>query len=389
MRVWLLTDDRLGAAMAGSGLRAWELGRALAACGHEVRIAATAGSAAPDGGGPEVVDRVVWRHADAVISPAWCLPPRALLGRHRLVVDGTTPLLAELAAMPGSDEVRRRRRTAAARVPLASARADAVLVAGPAQEAWWRDRLRGRRAPLLQLPFGLPDDDPPEARAEIPGVPATWSVVLWWGGVWPWLDLETLLAARVRLGARPVSLVVPTAPRPGAGGGWSSSRLLEAAAHHGLAPPQVVPLERWIPYRERAAVLRRAAVVAVLHHPGEEAELSFRTRALDAVWSGVPLLLSEGGAVAAEAVAAGWGAVVPPRDPRAAAAALELLLGDRARQRAVQAMARDRDRWRWSEVARPLALALPRLPSVRRGHLLGSGLNAAAVLLGVTARGRR
>lgn len=390
MKVWLLTDDRLGAAMAGSALRAWELGRTLVAAGHEVRIVGGPGSAAPDRRGPTLAPALPWRGVDVVVAPAWCLSPRMLLGRHRLVVDGATPLLAELAAMPDSATIRRRRRTAAARLPLVAARADAVLVAGPSQESWWRAHLGTRPVPVLQVPFGLPEDDLPTGRAELAGVPSGWSVVLWWGGVWPWLDLDTLLAARARLGARPVSLVVPTAPRPGAAGpGWSTDRLLAAAADHGLAPPQVVPLEHWVPYRERGPVLGRAAVVAVLHHPGEEAELAFRTRALDALWAGVPMLLSEGGAVAEAARDAGWGAVVPVHDPRAAAAALELLLGERARARISQAMARDRDQWRWREVARPLTLALPRLPSVRHGSLLAGGLRAAATMAGLALRSAR
>ncbi len=385
MRVLVATDDLVGPAMAGSALRAWELGRALGRAGHEVRLAAAPGSTAPSSDGPAVIARPSWRWAEALVAAPWSLPPRAFLGRRLLVVDGVTPLLAELAAMPDSEAIRRRRRTASARVPLAAARADGVLVAGPAQEAWWRARFAARpQVPVLEVPFGIPDEDPPDERDAIPGVPPDWAVVLWWGGVWPWLDLETLLAARARLGSAPVSVVVPAAPRPGSGASsLTPAQLLVAAGRYGLRPPQVVPLERWVPYAERHRLLHRASLVAVLHHAGRETELSFRTRALDAVWAEVPLVVSEGGEVALRVRAGGWGGVVPVGDARTAAAALEVLLGEREQLRCRARLAEAREAWRWSRVVEPLVGALPSLPSAPRGGLVAAAARAALRLAGL------
>lgn len=383
MRVLVVTDDRVGPAMAGSALRAWELSRVLLEAGHEVLLAAAPGSAHPEGHGPPVTTSPRWRWAEAVVAAPWSLPPRAFAGSHLLVVDGVTPLLAELGAMAPSPLVRRRRRTASARLPLAAARADAVLAAGEAQLRWWRARL-GRRAdvPLIEVPFGIPEADPPSERDAIDGVPPGWQVVLWWGGVWPWLDLETLLAARARLGAAAISVVVPCAARPdGSPAPLSASELRAAAARHGLQPPQVLALERWVPYAERHRILNRAALLAVLHHPGPESELCFRTRALDGVWAAVPLLVSEGGAVAALVRTGGWGGVVPPQQVEATAAAMHLLLGAREQARCREAIAAHHDRWRWPVVARPLVELLPELPAARRGGLAAAAAAAAAALL--------
>jgi len=386
VRVLVITDDRVGPVMAGSAMRAWELAGALSAAGHEVRVAAAEGSRAPAGGGPTVVRRPSLRWAEVVVTPPWVLRPRAAVTRKTLIIDGATPLLAELAAMPVSQRVDRRSRTARARLPLALARADAVLAAGAAQEQWWRRRLEdaGRsEVPLLQVPFGVPESDPAAERDEIPGVPASWAVVLWWGGVWPWLDLETLLAARARLGNAPVSVVVPTARRPGAASPSIDGVMLAAlATRHGLEPPQVVGLERWVPYGERHRILNRTSLLAVLHLPGEEAQLAFRTRALDGVWAGVPLLVTEGGAVADLVRERGWGAVVPPREPRQTAAAIELALAERQQLRFRSALAADRDAWRWGRVTEPLVHLLPRLPVVPRGGLWWAVARAAWALIG-------
>jgi glycosyltransferase involved in cell wall biosynthesis len=379
MRIAVVTDDRLGPAMAGSAVRAWEISRVLADADHDVEIVAAAGSEPPAPNGPRVVERPSTIRPDAVVSPPWCAPLGLLLGARRVVIDGVTPLLAELAAAAEHDPVVvRRRRTASARLEIAGARSDAVLVAGEAQRRWWQARLRRSRVALVDLPFGLPDADARGDAAAIPGVPPSWKVIVWWGGVWPWLDLDTLLAARTLLESAPVSVVVPTADRPGGGmHTLTSTTLMQRAEAHGLKPPQVVALERWVPYAERDRMLARAAVVAVLHHPGAETELSFRTRALDGVWAGVPLLLTDGGAISELARARGWGAVVPPHDPRATAAAIELLLGDRTRSRCREAMDRDRDVWRWSRVAQPLVELLPVLPRAPRGGLLAAALRAA------------
>jgi hypothetical protein len=384
MKVLFITDDRVGPVMAGSALRAWELSRVLLGADHDVVLCGADGSSHPEGHGPPVVTKIRWRDVDAVVGAPWSLPPRAFFGSHLLVVDGATPLLAELAACESSPTVRRRRRTAAARIPLVTARADAVLAAGGTQIDWWAEHFTTRPGvPLVDVPFGIPDEDPTVERDAIEGVPSGWSVVLWWGGVWPWLDLDTLLAARARIGSGNVSLVVPTACRPGSETSVFSTQDLLAAAHrHGLRPPAVVPLERWVPYCERFRILNRASLLAVLHHPGPEADLSFRTRALDGLWAGVPLLVSEGGAVAEMIRVGGWGAVVPTLNVDATAAAMDLLMSPREQERCRKAMASHRDAWRWSSVGQPLAELLTTLPTAPRKSLVTAVVDAASIAIG-------
>jgi glycosyltransferase involved in cell wall biosynthesis len=388
MRILLLTDDQLGSAMAGSALRAWELANALAGAGHEVRLTAAPGSSKPHDSPVELIETPRWRWPEAVVAPPWSLHLQAFAGHHLLVIDGATPLLAELEAMPNTPTFRRRRRTATARLPIVAARADAILAAGEAQRDWWRTILHRRpELPILEVPFGIQEHDPPEESADVIGVPRDWTVVLWWGGVWPWLDLDTLLAARARLGRVPVSIVVPTATRPGGSlAQFTANDLNRMAARYALSAPEVVPLEHWSPYAERHLILNRAAVMAFLHRPSPEAELSFRTRAMDALWSATPMLLSAGGEVARLADALGWGEVVEPGSPVAVSDALHRLLDpdEQARRRA--AILEHRDHWRWSRVTDPLVRALPTLRTTGRKALAPSLLRAAMTLTGLGGR---
>lgn len=386
MKILILTDDRLGPTMAGSALRAWEVGRALEEAGHDVVIAGATGSTAPDQG-PIVDTKPRWSWADAILSPPWNLPPQAFLRRSLLIVDGVTPLPAELAAMPQSKIVRRRARTASARIPLVAARADALLVAGRAQMQWWSTQLDRSRPemPILDTPFGVPAAPPPPERTEIPGVPPHHAVVLWWGGVWPWLDLDTLLTARARLGNAPISIVVPVAARPGSSSPeFGPAELRSAAEAKGLKAPAVVGLEQWIPYTERHRILNRTSLLAVLHRAGPETALAFRTRALDGLWAGVPLLLSEGGEVSDLARHHGWGGVVRPGDINGTAAALELLLTEREQMRCRANLERARPFWSWNQLLEPLVDALPTLRQSPREPLAPAVIRSALALAGLS-----
>jgi len=182
---------------------------------------------------------------------------------------------------------------------------------------------------------------------------------------------------------------MPTGRRPGrAASPFTGNDLLAAAGRHGLSHPQVVALEEWLPYDRRHRLLHRSSLLAVLHRPSPEAELSFRTRALDGLWAGVPLLVSEGGEVARLVRERSWGAVVPAADARATATAMESLLEREAQLRCRRTLAAERPRWRWSEITRPLTEILPELPSCPRRNLLPAALGAGLRLCGVRVERR-
>jgi glycosyltransferase involved in cell wall biosynthesis len=125
----------------------------------------------------------------------------------------------------------------------------------------------------------------------------------------------------------------------------------------------------WVPYSERGAWLLDADVGVTAHHDHLEARYGHRTRVLDYLWAGLPVVATRGDAMADLVEAQGLGRTVPAGDAEAFAAACEALLGaagDDARKR-IAAVA---PTLTWDRVAQPLvewcATAHPRR-AIRRG----------------------
>src|SRR5947209_688445 len=97
--------------------------------------------------------------------------------------------------------------------------------------------------------------------------------------------------------------------------------------------------------------------LAVLtHRPLLEAQLSWRTRSLDCLWGGLPLVVTAGDEVGEIAASAGAARCVPPEDPAALAAVLNELLADPGRRIDMAGAARRLavERWSWDRVTEPL-----------------------------------
>ena len=65
-----------------------------------------------------------------------------------------------------------------------------------------------------------------------------------------------------------------------------------------------------------------------LHGPGVESRLAFRTRLLDAIWAGLPMVLTRGDVLAEEFRRMGLGHVVDPGDVDQVAWALNSILDE-------------------------------------------------------------
>ncbi|CAB4603419.1 unannotated protein [freshwater metagenome] len=91
----------------------------------------------------------------------------------------------------------------------------------------------------------------------------------------------------------------------------------------GLLDSRIHFVEQWVPYAERGNWLQSADVGVSLHHRHVETELSYRTRMLDYLWAGLPVICTSGDVIAADVSESDLGWVVEPGDIEGIAAALD------------------------------------------------------------------
>jgi hypothetical protein len=123
----------------------------------------------------------------------------------------------------------------------------------------------------------------------------------------------------------------------------------------GLTDKHVFLNEQWVPYEERQNWLLDADCGVTTHFDHVETTFAFRTRVLDYLWTGLPIVTTDGDSFAELVRAERLGLVVPAEDPSALADALERVLFDadfaaQCRMR-IEAM---RERFTWPAVLAPL-----------------------------------
>lgn len=399
-RLLILSHDVVGARMAGPGIRYWELARALAAhaevtlaAPQPIDLRAPGVAVASYGWGDAASLGALLARADAVLANGYVFEahPELADAAATLIVDLYDPTLLEnleaLRAQPAAERAERARRDAAL-LRRQVAAGDVFLCANERQRDLYIGALlaagrvtpaRADADPLLRglidvVPFGLPAEPParggPGPRELLPAIGPDDPLILWSGGLWDWMDPLTLVRAMPAVLARAprARLLFLAGAHPGAVGRHRGPERVRAlAAELGLLDRHVFLHEEWVPYGRRADFLLDATVVVSLHRQHlETAYAALRSRFLDHLWAGLPAVLSDGDQAAALARAHGLGAVVPPEDADAVAAALAALLADEALRREQAAAARAlAARYEWPVVARPIVAALGVAPAAR------------------------
>jgi glycosyltransferase involved in cell wall biosynthesis len=160
------------------------------------------------------------------------------------------------------------------------------------------------RALIDVVPFGLPSRPPEHTRQVLKGVYKTIGqedkVILWGGGIWDWFDPCTLIRAMASIAAHRHDVKLffmgikhpnPLIPRMQAPG-----QAIELSKDLGLYD-KLVFFNEWVPYEERQNYLLEADVGISLHLDHLETRFSFRTRLLDYIWAGLPIVTTRGDAM--------------------------------------------------------------------------------------------
>jgi glycosyltransferase involved in cell wall biosynthesis len=370
--------------MTGVGIRAFELARVLQRAGR-VRIAA------PDSvgvfGGIEVLPYEHRRphalkdpisRADVIVAqPQWPAAAAWLRGsRARVAFDLYDPEVfenLEFFAASGQRLPGLWTTLTVDRLSNALHRGDFFMCATESQRDLWlgamvaervvKPKLYARDATLRSfidtVPFGLP-----EASCErvpgggiwdhIPGLNREAEVVLWNGGIWGWLDAPTVIraVASVRESRPRTALVfMGSSDHPAAAAAAQDARSL--AESLGLRDSGVHFHSGWVPYEQRANWLLDASCAVSAHADHLETRFAFRTRMLDCFWSRLPIVCTEGDALADLVKRRGLGATARAQDVDSFSTGLHEVLG-RGRASFESALAEVAAEHTWQRVAEPL-----------------------------------
>ncbi len=268
-----------------------------------------------------------------------------------LVVDLYDPFLVEHLAYTDSlgDEVYTRDR----RVLLRQLeRGDFFLASSQAQRLFYLGIMIGQgsfrtqfyrddsslRSVIDVAPFGVrpavaaPPAGAPGFKGCVKGIEHG-DFVLFFGGVYDWYDPELILdilGALVEIEPR-LRVVFSRNPNPETTPARMLARVEERAKREGWSERHVffVP---WFSYAERVRFLEDVDLAISLYLPSFETDLSLRTRVLEYLNNGIPVISTSGGETDAILSASGGGLLVPAGNPEKVQAALQALLGDATRR---------------------------------------------------------
>lgn len=388
-RILIVSHEAPAAAMAGPAIRYWELAHALSR-EHRVTLAAPG----PVGlNSPHVrllaYERGSGRALRAMLTDSDCVLVAGYLLRHYPFLAASLPVVVDLydpfilenlaihAAQPPGEQQALHRIDLSVLAQLL-ARGDYFICASEQQRDFWLGMLTasgrvnpqtvGDDASLRRLidvvAFGLPAA-PPEKRKNVlrgvvPGIEAGDRVVLWGGGVWDWFDPLTAIRAVAELAPRRHELRLFFAgvrhPNPAVPAMRQAAAAQALSDELGLTGRHVF-FNAWMPYAERGDYLLEADAGLSLHQAHVETRFAFRTRLLDGLWSGLPMVLTAGDQLSALAASAGLARLVRPGDVAGVARALDEVLA-LAPQSIADRMARARSvatDLQWPEVVAPLS----------------------------------
>jgi glycosyltransferase involved in cell wall biosynthesis len=384
--VAVITPDVLSARMAGPAIRAFHIAEELSRS-HEVTLISTAECSIT---APTFACRAAsWSGLRAAVGDAEVVvlqgyvsyrAPWLIRSDKVLVVDLYDPLHLEQLEQLGDRPPLERQAMLDLTVRLLNeqiVRGDYFLCASEEQRHLWLGQLGalGRLNPLNYeqdptlrslidvCPFGLAVQPPVRERAAIkgvvPGIGPQDKVILWAGGVYNWFDPLTLVRAvdRIKDSHPDVRLFFlgmkhPNPDVPQMAVAWETRQLAEQLS---LTGKHVFFNDGWVAYDDRQNYLLDADVGVSTHFDHLETTFSFRTRILDYLWAGLPVVATGGDTFGTLIAAEGLGAAVAERDVDDLAGALSSLLYDEdAARRARENVLRVRERFTWPEVLAPL-----------------------------------
>ena len=359
--VLIITGDIVSPQMAGPAIRAWEMAHHLAKSQSVRLVAAKATIDPPSDFELHVLShRDLTRHlewADIVIFQGFILHlyPEVAESGKILVADIYDPFHLENLEMLNVDRSPLDERLAVAESDLnvinqQLSLCDYFICASPKQRDFWLGQLTalGRinlftyeNDPSLQslvdvVPFGVSPEPPvkkrPVLKGVVDGIGINDKVILWGGGVYNWFDPLTVIRAvdQVRHERPDVKLFFlgMSHPNPDVPKMRMGAEAISLARELGIEGKHVFFNHGWVPYEDRADFLLESDIGVSCHLEHIETTYSFRTRVLDYIWAGLPVIVTRGDSLSVIVEESGLGLTVAPSDVDGFASALIRMLDD-------------------------------------------------------------
>lgn len=393
-KILLLCMDKVGQAMAGPAIRYWEMANILSKS-HDVTLVTPN---KPDINTDrfklyylnEISLSTIIYESDILIAQSFSpvITWHAKRKGTQLILDAYDPMPLENLEIFRHESPRLRKekhQKICKQFSFDFKMADGVICANQRQKDLWMGLLLnlGKITPELYdsmpsldkflniVPFGLSSTPPSKngtGLREKFSIPANAKVLLWGGGIWNWFDPLTLLHAmdQIKKVRNDIHLVFMGIKHPNEHIPEMKmcKETIELAEKLNLLGKNVHINYGWIPYEERVNYLLEADIGVSTHFDHLETQYSFRTRMLDYLWAGLPIIATEGDCFADLISSRGLGWVVPFMDSARLASAITtlcdqpVLLQDMRRN--ISAL---RPEFEWQHVLKPLEFMIERLMS--------------------------
>jgi len=401
LKILFVTNEPLTERRSGPAIRCLELARVVAQR-HDVIVASLQASDIKDPGIRLLDDALrkrsellgATRSSDVVVTQGMVLarlPAVARLAKH-LVIDLYDPYLLEYLAHAHPRHPQWGYLRQLYRLNQQMSVGDFFLCANERQWDYWLGRLcaLGRlnteeykrdasfRSLLAVVPFGLPAEPPKHTKnvlkGVLPGIGKEDFVLLWAGGIWQWLDPLTVIRAVAEASSQDprVKLVFMGGqdPNPNNRAMSMAQGARDLARELGLLNRSVFFLKNWIPYDERQNYLLEADVGVSAHPATVESRFAFRTRVLDYIWAGLPMILSAGDDFGDLVERNGLGAAIAPGDVSGWARAILYPAKGGIRELARSKLDDLKTSFVWGKAVEPLLAYCDRPYKTRKGSLL-------------------
>lgn len=213
------------------------------------------------------------------------------------------------------------------------------------------------------VPFGMTSKPPQKVREgfrEKFNLKSSDKLLIWGGGIWNWFDPLTLLTAMKILSKKrnDIKLVFMGLIHPNAAAIPAMSMAIEAknlANTFGLEGHSVFFNDTWIPYDERENYLLDADIGVSTHFEHLETRFSFRTRLLDYIWAGLPIVATQGDVFGEFIEKHQIGIAVPPNNSQKIADAIEKIVDDPVLlQKMKDNIVQVQSQFYWENVVKPI-----------------------------------